>query len=629
MPTRSRNDAIDRGQASTPRWWKSAVAYQIYPRSFMDSNGDGIGDLAGILARLDYLQWLGVDLLWLCPVFQSPDDDNGYDVSDYCAILPAFGTMEDLDRLLAEVHRRGMRLILDLVLNHTSDEHPWFVESRASRDNPRRGWYIWRDGRGGGPPNNWESIFRGPAWEFDPATGQYYLHLFTRRQPDLDWNDADMRAALYGMVRWWLDKGVDGFRIDAISHIRKAPGLPDMPNPQHLPWVPAFPLHMNVDGVLDHVDELCRQTFGRYDDVVAVGEANGVGPRQALDWVGEGRGRLNMILQFEHLALWSRAPGAPLDVVALKKILSRWQHALHGKGWNALFLENHDIPRVVSRWGDTGTLWRESATALATMYFLMEGTPFIYQGQEIGMTNGIFERIADFDDVLAKNDYALRRAAGEDEKAIIADLVLTGRDPARTPMQWDAGANAGFTTGRPWLAVNPDHRRINVAQQRPDPDSVLNHYRRLIALRRAEPVLVHGDYRLLMRDDPQIYAYQRRLDGERIAVIVNLSPRPARFAHRGVVLRHEALLLANRPVGSHAPTRALELAPFEARVYRTGRTHRDARQDGVGVLQEREAVVRNGAPIQRQAVSAAPPGKRRIAREDGRIKRRRARPRAG
>ena len=551
-------------------WWKSAVAYQLYPRSFMDSDGDGIGDLRGILARLDYLQWLGVDVIWICPIFDSPNDDNGYDIRDYRKILSTFGTMEDFDRLLAEVHRRGMRLILDLVLNHTSDEHPWFLESRASPDNPKRDWYIWREGRDGHPPNNWESIFRGPAWTRDPATGQYYLHLFTRRQPDLDWTNPEMRAAFHDIVRWWLDKGIDGFRLDAVSHIRKMPGLPDLPNPRGLPWVPSFAMHMNVDGVLDTIGELCRETFRRYD-VMTVGEANGVGPREAVEWVGSDRGRLDMIFQFEHLALWSRAPGAPLDVVALKKVLSRWQHALHGKGWNALFLENHDIPRVVSKWGDTGALWRESATALATMYFLMEGTPFIYQGQEIGMTNGVFARIEDFDDVLAKNDYAQRRLAGEEEGAIVADLVLTGRDPARTPMQWDDGPQAGFTRGRPWLAVNPNHRRINVAQQRHDPASVLNHYRRLIALRKAEPALVLGDYRLLMKDDAQIYAYQRRLDGERIAVIVNLSPHPARFDHPGVVFRHERLLLANRAVEAHPAAHALELAPYEARVYRVGK----------------------------------------------------------
>ena len=302
-------------------WWKDAVAYQIYPRSFMDSNGDGIGDLPGILARLDYLQWLGVDVIWICPIYRSPNDDNGYDVSDYQAIMAEFGTMADFDRLLSEVHRRGMRLILDLVLNHTSDEHAWFVESRTSPESPKRDWYIWRDGKtdgkAGGPPNNWESIFGGPAWELDEASGQYFLHLFSRRQPDLNWECAPMREALYGMVRWWLDKGIDGFRLDAVSHIRKAPGLPDMPNPKGRAQVPCFPLHMNVDGVLDHLDALCEHTFRHYD-VMTVGEANGVGPAEAVEWVGERRRRLDMIFQFEHLALWSRNPRAGLDVAGLK-----------------------------------------------------------------------------------------------------------------------------------------------------------------------------------------------------------------------------------------------------------------------------------------------------------------------
>jgi alpha-glucosidase len=548
-------------------WWKSAVAYQIYPRSFMDADGDGVGDLAGILSRLDYLQWLGVDVIWICPIYQSPNDDNGYDISDYRAILPTFGTMADFDRLLAEVHRRGMRLILDLVLNHTSDEHPWFIESRAARDSARRDWYIWRDGREGGPPNNWESIFKGPAWEHDAATDQYYLHLFSRRQPDLNWENPAMRGALFDTVRWWLDKGIDGFRVDAVSHIRKMPGLPDMPNPRRLPCVPCYRMHMNVDGVLEHIDELCRKTFARYD-VMTVGEANGVRAEEAEAWVGAGRRRFSMIFQFEHLALWSRDPGGPLDVRALKRVFSRWQHALHGKGWNALFLENHDIPRVVSKWGDTGALWRESATALATLYFLMQGTPFIYQGQEIGMSNSVFASIDDFDDVLARNDYALRLAAGESAHAILADLALNSRDNARTPMQWDASPHAGFTTGQPWLAVNPNHRSINVAQQHDDPDSVLNHYRRLIALRRAEPTLVHGDYRLLMPADARIYAYQRRHGEDRIVVIVNLTAGAARFAHHGAVLRHAGLLLANRPVAPHEDAHDATLAPFEARVYR-------------------------------------------------------------
>ncbi|WP_443089819.1 alpha-glucosidase [Zoogloea sp.] len=550
-------------------WWKDAVAYQIYPRSFMDSNADGIGDLPGILARLDYLQWLGIDVIWICPIYRSPNDDNGYDVSDYQAIMAEFGTMADFDRLLAEVHRRGMRLILDLVLNHTSDEHAWFVESRASLGSPKRDWYIWRDGQAGSPPNNWESIFGGPAWELDEASGQYFLHLFSRRQPDLNWECAPMREALYGMVRWWLDKGIDGFRLDAVSHIRKAPGLPDMPNPEGLAQVPCFPLHMNVDGVLGHLDELCQRTFRHYD-VMTVGEANGVGPAEAVEWVGESRQRLDMIFQFEHLALWSANPRAGLDVAGLKRVFGAWQKALAGRGWNALFIENHDIPRVVSLWGDVEHHWRDSATALATVYFLLQGTPFIYQGQEIGMTNTVFGGIADFDDVLARNRWQERTAAGEDEAAVLADLALTARDNARTPMQWSAAPGAGFTTGRPWLAPNPNHVRINVAAQQADPDSVLNYYRRLIALRKAERGLVEGAYHPLMASHRQIYAYCRGEGAGRLVVIVNLGPRPARYCHAGLLLAHDGLLLANLPVAPHAPRDTLSLRPYEARVYRVG-----------------------------------------------------------
>ncbi|WP_298599589.1 alpha-glucosidase [Zoogloea sp.] len=535
----------------------------------MDSNADGIGDLPGILARLDYLQWLGIDVIWICPIYRSPNDDNGYDVSDYQAIMAEFGTMADFDRLLAEVHRRGMRLILDLVLNHTSDEHAWFVESRASLGSPKRDWYIWRDGQAGSPPNNWESIFGGPAWELDEASGQYFLHLFSRRQPDLNWECAPMREALYGMVRWWLDKGIDGFRLDAVSHIRKAPGLPDMPNPEGLAQVPCFPLHMNVDGVLGHLDELCQRTFRHYD-VMTVGEANGVGPAEAVEWVGESRQRLDMIFQFEHLALWSANPRAGLDVAGLKRVFGAWQKALAGRGWNALFIENHDIPRVVSLWGDVEHHWRDSATALATVYFLLQGTPFIYQGQEIGMTNTVFGGIADFDDVLARNRWQERTAAGEDEAAVLADLALTARDNARTPMQWSAAPGAGFTTGRPWLAPNPNHVRINVAAQQADPDSVLNYYRRLIALRKAERGLVEGAYHPLMASHRQIYAYCRGEGAGRLVVIVNLGPRPARYCHAGLLLAHDGLLLANLPVAPHAPRDTLSLRPYEARVYRVG-----------------------------------------------------------
>ena len=559
------------------QWWKEAVAYQIYPRSFMDSNGDGIGDLNGITARLDYLKALGIDVIWICPMYKSPNDDNGYDIADYQAIMDEFGTMADFDRLLAEVHARGMRLILDLVVNHTSDEHAWFVESRSSKDNPKRDWYVWRDGKGGeagksggtpgDEPNNWESIFKGSAWKYDETTGQYFLHLFSTRQPDLNWENPEVRTAINDMVRWWLDKGIDGYRLDAVSHMKKVAGLPDMPNLQGLDYVSCLDMHMNVDGVLDYMDNLCQNSFADYD-IMTVGEANGVSAEQARDWVGTDRNRLNMIFQFEHLHLWAQDPKAALDVVALKKVFSRWQGTLHQVGWNALFLENHDIPRIVSKWGDVEHYWRESATALATMYFLMEGTPFIYQGQEIGMTNTRFDGIDDFNDVFAKNEFALQRAQGVPASDIIAALAVTSRDNSRTPMQWDASPNAGFTSGKPWLKVNPNYPTINVAQQEADPDSILNYHRRLIALRKAEPALVHGRYGLLLENDPQIYAYTRTLGSAQIVVLTNLSGKEARCGHDGFALRREDLLLWNYPVAAHEDTRRLTLRPFEARVYR-------------------------------------------------------------
>ena len=549
------------------RWWQHAVVYQLYPRSFMDSNGDGIGDLEGVLQRLDYLEWLGIDAIWLCPIFASPGVDNGYDVSDYRAIHPEFGTMADFDRLVAEVHRRNMRLILDLVPNHTSDAHPWFAASRSSRNNAKRDWYYWRDGKAGGPPNNWESIFGGPAWEPDPVTGQYYLHLFTPHQPDLNWDNPAVREAIAATARWWLDKGVDGFRIDAITHLKKTPGLPDMPNPEGLAQAAAYPLHMNVPGILDHVDALCRDAF-QDRDILTAGEANGIGASEAEAWVGPRHRRLSMILHFEHWQLWSEHPGGALDVRALKRILGRWQRALHGRGWNALYLENTELPRVVSRWGAPLLYPRESATALATVCFLMQGTPFIYQGQELGLSNPRFASLDDFRDVLALQRIAQLQSAGKPDAEILAELQLTARDNARAPMPWDDGPNAGFTDGKPWLAPEPADPAANVARQQADPDSVLHYYRRLLALRRAEPVLLLGRYVPLLPSNRRLLAYTREAQGERIAVICNLCSAPARYRHAGFALRHRHLLLANRAVATHAPLRAFTLQPFEARVYR-------------------------------------------------------------
>lgn len=537
---------------SEPRkWWKEAVAYQVYPRSFQDSNGDGVGDLRGLLSRLDHLQSLGVSVVWLCPMYKSPQDDNGYDISDYQAIHHEYGTMEHFDELLTEMHRRGMRLLIDLVINHTSDEHPWFLESRASRDNPKRDWYIWRDGKPGGlEPNNWESIFGGSAWKLDEKTGQYFLHVFSARQPDLNWENHGMRAEVYRMMRWWLDKGVDGFRVDALSHMKKEPGFRDLPNPKNLPYVPSYASHMNVPGVLDYLAEICRETFSRYD-IMTVGEANGVNSAQAKDWVCDGR--LNMLFQFEHLSLWSRNPDQRIELPRLKDALTRWQKS---GVWNALYVENHDITRVVSKWGDDGRFWRESATAIAAMYFLMKGTPFIYQGQEIGMTNTVFASPDSFDDVQAKNYVRAERAAGRADTEILAELAATSRDNARTPMQWDASKNGGFSAGKPWLAVNPNYEKINVESQEKDPASILNFYRSLAKLRASDEAWVYGDYELVLAEHPQVYAYTR---GGKFAVVANLSGREAKI--EGV--RGELLLGNYAEKGSENLLR-----PYEARILR-------------------------------------------------------------
>jgi len=568
-------------QATIPRqsteqpsrhWWKEAVAYQIYPRSFMDSNGDGIGDLNGITARLDYLKWLGVDVIWICPMYKSPNDDNGYDISDYQQIMDEFGTMADFDRLLKEVHARGMKLILDLVVNHTSDEHPWFVESRSSRDNPKRDWYIWRDGKDGKEPNNWESIFKGSAWQYDEQTEQYFLHLFSTRQPDLNWENPQVRSAVYDMIRWWLDKGIDGFRLDAISHIKKEAGLTDMvpmEGQESQEYLGAWDKMMNVDGILDHLDELCHNTFQNYD-IMTVGEASGVNAEQARDWVGEQTQRLNMIFQFEHVVLWAADPEAQLDLVKLKQTFTRWQKGLENVGWNALFVENHDVPRIVSKWGDPEHYWYESATAIAVMYFLMQGTPFIYQGQEIGMVNTRFGSIDDFDCVGTRNEYAQMKQQGMPEEEILHSLANRTRDNSRTPMQWDGSANAGFSSGAPWFKVNTNYEAINVARQEDDPDSVLSFYRQMIALRKAQPVLVYGSYDLILEADPQIYAYTRTLDDQRLVVICNLFGKEAQYQYDGFELDSSNLLLGNHQVAPHPATGSLTLRPFEARVYRCG-----------------------------------------------------------
>ncbi|QTC43553.1 alpha-glucosidase [Bacillus sp. V3] len=547
-------------------WRREAVGYQIYPRSFQDSNGDGIGDLQGIIERLDYIKDLGIDVIWICPMYKSPNDDNGYDISDYQDIMEDFGTMEDFDQLLEEVHSRDMKLIIDLVLNHTSDEHPWFVESASSKDDPKRDWYIWRDGKGGKEPNNWESIFGGSAWKYDEKTDQYFLHVFSTKQPDLNWENEEVRDALYDTVNWWLDKGIDGFRIDAISHIKKRPGLPDMPNPKKKKYVSSFDMHMNQKGIHTFLQEFKDRTYSNYD-VMTVGEANGVKADEAELWVGKENGKMDMIFQFEHLGLWDAETNPDLDIVELKKVLSRWQKGLEGNGWNALFIENHDKPRVVSTWGNDKEYWKESSTAMAAMYFLMQGTPFIYQGQEIGMTNVQFPSIEDYDDVAVKNLYRLKREEGVKHQDIMEIIWASSRDNSRTPMQWSDEENSAFTTGTPWMKVNPNYKTINVKAQEKDEHSILSFYKRMISLKKEEDVFTYGIYDLLLPEDEQIYAYTRTGEKDKMLVVTNLSTEDA-VCELDFKVSSENLLLSNYAVEAHTPESVLSLKPYEARVYR-------------------------------------------------------------
>jgi len=548
-------------------WRKEAVGYQIYPRSFQDSNGDGIGDLQGVIQRLDYIKELGIDVIWICPMYKSPNDDNGYDISDYQDIMEDFGTMEDFDQLLNEVHKRDMKLIIDLVLNHTSDEHPWFIESKSSKENPKRDWYIWRDGVKGKEPNNWESIFGGSAWEYDDETDQYFLHVFSTKQPDLNWENEDVRDALYDTVNWWLDKGIDGFRIDAISHIKKRPGLPDMPNPKKEKYVSSFDMHMNQKGIHTFLQEFKDRTYANYD-VMSVGEANGVKADEAELWVGKENSKMDMIFQFEHLGLWDAETNPDLDIVELKKVLTRWQKGLEGNGWNALFIENHDKARVVSTWGNDEEYWRESATAMATMYFLMQGTPFIYQGQEIGMTNVQFPSIEDYDDVAVKNLYRLKREEGVPHQDIMDIIWASSRDNSRTPMQWTDEVNSGFTNGKPWMKVNPNYKTINVKAQEKDESSILNFYKKMIQLKKKEDVFTYGIYDLLLEKDKQIYAYTRTGEDQSMIVITNLSTDDAVCDLGELEVSSSNLLLNNYDVNSHEIVSKITLKPYEARVYR-------------------------------------------------------------
>jgi alpha-glucosidase len=541
-------------------WWKEAVGYQIYPRSFMDSTNDGIGDLNGIRSKLDYLKELGIGFIWITPIYESPNVDNGYDISDYQKILSTFGTMEEFDLLLAEAHDLGIKVIMDLVINHTSNQHTWFLESRSSRKDDYRDYYIWADGTIDGPPNDWVSIFGGSAWEYDKTTNQYYLHVFAKEQPDLNWENPRVKRDLFKMIDWWLDKGIDGFRVDAISHIKKAPLETLSGEDPHAPY-------KNVLGIEKHLEEL--EDIFRKRDILTVGEANGVTADQAYQWVGEADGYFNMLFEFDHISLWNKNEQDGLDVVHFKKALTAWQNALaDGRGWNALYMENHDIPRSVSSFGSEETVfWKASAKALALTFLLLQGTPFIYQGQEIGMTNMPFRSIDEIDAIDTKNFYYEMLQTGLDEEKAMEVIRRTARDNSRTPMQWTAEEFAGFSKREPWLRINPNKQEINVLDETHDPDSILNFYKEVIQLRNQNDALIYGSYTLYLPEHPQLFVYGRRLEQERYVIIINLSKEFASAdLPENVRIEEWELVLCN--LDSHAIHQHTIFAPYEARVYK-------------------------------------------------------------
>ena len=545
-------------------WWKEAVVYQVYPRSFADSNGDGIGDLNGITAHLDYLKTLGVDVIWCSPFFASPNDDNGYDISDYRAIMPEFGTMEDFDRLLEGVHARGMKLVMDLVANHSSDEHRWFIESRKSKDSPYRDYYIWRDGRDGREPNNWGSVFSGSAWQYDETAGQYYLHLFTKKQPDLNWANPKVRDEIFDMMTWWCEKGIDGFRMDVIGMIGKE-NFDDGPVAPGALYGDFGPSCMHTETTHRYLREMRKRVLSKYD-LLTVGEAGG-GPEDAIRYSNIDESELNMTFYFEHtdglcdrneLGKWSDH-GSPLNEV--RAVMNRWQTALQGKAWGTMHMSNHDQPRQVSRFGNDSPLWRvKSAKMLGTLLHMMRGTPYVYQGEELGMTNIYFTELAQYKDVEVFNAWKQWVDSGRvHPQDMLRWLAKIARDNARTPMQWNAQPNAGFTTGTPWMPVNPNYLSVNAESEVNDPDSVFNYYKKLIALRHTYDVIVYGEFVPLLEDDPSVYAYRRVLDGDTLTVMCNWTDRTAPCALSDDAEGEE--LISNYP--DHKPG---FLFPYEARV---------------------------------------------------------------
>ena len=544
-------------------WWKEAVVYQIYPRSFCDSNGDGIGDLNGITSKLDYLKELGIDVIWLSPVYKSPNDDNGYDISDYEDIMTEFGTMDDFDKMLAAAHERGIKIVMDLVVNHTSDEHPWFVESRSSKDNEKRDYYIWKEGKDGKEPTNWGSAFSGPAWKYDEKTDMYYLHLFSVKQPDLNWENPKVRKEVFDMMTRWCEKGIDGFRMDVISLISKPEGYPDA---KVVGLYGDMGICANGPKVHDYLKEMNEKVLSKFD-IMTVGETAGVTLEEAKKYANTDGSELNMVFQFEHMDLdggekfkWSTQP---MPLVPLKENLSKWQKGLDGVAWNSLYFCNHDQPRIVSRLGDESDAYRElSAKCIATCLHMMQGTPYVYQGEELGMTNTVFNSVDDFRDLESINAYRELVESGlYTDEDMFPKIAHKSRDNARTPMQWDASEDAGFTTGTPWIAVNPNYKKINVADQLKREDSVFHYYQKLIRLRKENEIIVYGNYELLLPEDENIFAYTRTLDNQKLLVVCNFSKSEQKFDFSGYENAKVLISNYNRDAGEDGI-----LKPYEATV---------------------------------------------------------------
>ncbi len=557
------------------KWWKEGVVYQIYPRSFYDTNGDGIGDLRGIIEKIPYLKDLGIDIIWLNPIYASPNDDNGYDISNYQEILKEFGSMQDFEELLEKLHAAHIKLVMDLVVNHSSDEHPWFIEAKKSKDSPYRDYYIWRQpDEEGKAPNNWRSFFSGSAWQWDEASQEYYLHLFSKKQPDLNWENEKLRQEVYDMMKWWFEKGVDGFRMDVINLISKVEGLPSVPQEEEGVDGYAWGGRYFVTGpkVHNYLQEMNREVLSHYD-IMTVGETCDVTPDDGVYFTGKDRGELNMVFQFEHVNIGQGREGkwtpVPWRLTELKTIMDKWQTKLHGKGWNSLYLNNHDQPRQVSKFGNDTTYRKEAAKMLATYLHTLEGTPYIYQGEEIGMTNVYFEDLSHYKDVEILNKWEeIKHTKSLTEEELLYGVHVNGRDNARTPMQWNAGPHGGFTTGTPWLEVNPNYTSINVEEAQKDPESILNYYKKLLALRKTQPIMAYGQYHLILPEDEQIYAYTKTLEDERWLVILNFSGQEAVFEKpEEVEVNSTELILANYPV-EEEDLKRLVLKPYEARVYR-------------------------------------------------------------